>query len=150
MNETNLSGELITVATFPVGGAAQVMASFLQSQGIPAFVQDEHTNSTLVGGSMIPVRLQVPIELVDDARALLEEGAEIDEDDDLPAAIEEVPDALHPEPSGHALRGIFVGAALGATAAAIAIAEGANPYSPKVLVVVGVPALVGLYLGMRR
>lgn len=69
MNENSL----VTVASYSFPHEAQIARATLESQGIPAFVADEHTINMqwLYSNAMGGVRVQVPFKHLDQARQLL-------------------------------------------------------------------------------
>lgn len=64
---------LVTVASYSFPHEAQIARATLESQGIPAFVADEHTINMqwLYSNAMGGVRVQVPFKHLDQARQLL-------------------------------------------------------------------------------
>ena len=66
---------LKTVANFSFPYEAQIAWAKLDSEGIPAFIADEHTINAnwLYSNALGGVRLQVPAEFVEDASSILAE-----------------------------------------------------------------------------
>ena len=71
---------LKTIARYPFPHEAHIARSRLESEGIPAFVADEHTISMqwLYSNAMGGVRLQAPSEVADRAISILNEDRESD------------------------------------------------------------------------
>jgi len=81
---------MITVARFSMPFEAHIAKSRLESEGIPAFVADEHTvgMNWLFSNAMGGVRLQVPSDYADDAlRVLAEDLSDTDPTADLPPSV---------------------------------------------------------------
>jgi hypothetical protein len=70
-----MADELVTVATYPFAGSAEVVRMRLEAEGIPAFVADAETVSMnwLFGNAVGWVKLQVPASQAEKARAFLEQ-----------------------------------------------------------------------------
>ncbi|MCW8884986.1 MAG: DUF2007 domain-containing protein [Motiliproteus sp.] len=66
---------MVTIACFSLPIDAQIARAKLESEGIPAYVADEHTINMqwLYSDAMGGVRLQVPTSCVERARSLLQE-----------------------------------------------------------------------------
>ncbi len=73
-----MTPRLVTLATYNFPHEAHLDRARLESEGIPAFVQDEHMN--LVYGGAVAVRLQVPQEFIEQAQDILWEDDEWEPD----------------------------------------------------------------------
>lgn len=128
--------ELVTIATYTNLSQAQITRSFLEANGVSAFLPDEHLigvnslYSIAVGG----VRLQVIETNVEQARKLLDESRNYTEEPDAQwedAAANEsaVYDANADKSGGHFF--LKVAGFLGAIALAFAVMDILNPNSPS-------------------
>lgn len=70
---------LVTIASFSFPHEAHLAKAQLDAAGIPGFIADEHTINMqwLYSDAMGGVRLQVPAEFAEEAKALLSEPVEI-------------------------------------------------------------------------
>ena len=82
---------MITVARFSMPYEAHIAKSRLESEGIPAFVADEHTvgMNWLYSNAMGGVRLQVPSSHKEEAlRILSEDMSDVASTEDLPPSVQ--------------------------------------------------------------